>query len=303
MKSESTKKGERKPALSQAGMSNTGNFDNSHGSGQSDTPVKPPLGQIPPASAPKPVNVPPSTPIAGGTVSTSETAVSPKKSFFKDAGQALAKSEAATLRKQAQQLRTAADTCSYNITNLGWPWCNVEVKFENNRKITIEEAVAYAKRLDLWANLMEAIDAAIRKHGATGTMSCNLFVGAVGQELDIPYFRNPIDDDYHMANNMYDFISNAVNSSASGWVKLNEDKVQDKADEGKFIIGVAHSITAEHGHIVIAVPSILLPQAEPHGRNIPCILDGQHAKEKVSYKPSMVFGSSVSEPIWAFYKD
>jgi hypothetical protein len=105
-----------------------------------------------------------------------------------------------------------------------------------------------------------------------------------------------------MADDMYDFISGAVNSSASGWIKLNEGNVQDMADEGKFIVGVAHSKTDEHGHIVIAVSSDL-PKVKDHGRNIPCVLDGQHAKEKLSITPSMVFGSSVSNPIWAFYKD
>lgn len=304
MKNKSIKNKGDKSALDQAGMSNTHYFDddeiNITQTGQTDTPVTP-QGQIPEVTQPTDTGLIPQVPQPTGGVVIAGKTDTPKKSFSNDVRKTVVESEAATLRKQAQQLRAAAKTCSFNIANLGWSWCYVAVPFENNKEIAIEEAVRYAKKLDQKA-LMTAIDAAIRTPGATGPLSCNLFAGAVGKELDIPYFRNPIDDDHHMADNMYGFISGAVNSSASGWVNLDEDRVQDIADEGRFVVGVAHSTTSEHGHIVIAVSSDL-PKANDHGRNIPCVLDGQHAKEKVSIVPSMVFGSSVSKPIWAFYKD
>src|ERR1035441_3932948 len=241
--------------------------------------------------------------IAGSLIGTSGGVVStgggdnPDKTLPRAVVSPVVKSEAATLREHARKLRIAANSCSYNIVTLLWKWCNVTVEFENNREIPWEEVEAYAKILDQRA-LRTAINAATLTPWATGPLSCNKFVGAVGKELDIPYFRNLINENNEMvddmlADNMYEFISSAVNSSSSGWIELDMGQVQDIADEGKFEIGRAHSVEglSKHAHIVIAVSSNM-PKIREHGRDIPCILDGQHAKEGISHTPD-VFGDSV----------
>ncbi len=132
---------------------------------------------------------------------------------------------------------------------------------------------------------VNAIAAAARYPGCIGSTRCNFFVARVGETRNVPYFRDVIypgkgrsdvggPDEQRQADAIYDFISRAVGSRASGWHAVSGDDAQMLANTGKFVIAVAHSAGgAEHGHIAIVTPA-QMSHADDDG-SAPWVRDSQ----------------------------
>jgi len=117
----------------------------------SPDPPNPPTPQPQPAPQPQPQPQPapqPQPEPGGGDVPTGQSVLASTRS----------PSEVAELRLHARQLRSAAATCRNNMAH-GWKWCNVTVTFEGGRRISMQDAEAYAAELESRAALMEAADA------------------------------------------------------------------------------------------------------------------------------------------------
>jgi outer membrane biosynthesis protein TonB len=278
-------------------------------------PVPPVPKPVPPA--PKPV------PPTGGDVPTSKnsqaktevdissgTYVQRKSVQLSPLAKDSTRITASDLRRHAIDTRTAVVNCNYNVHNLGWQWCNVTLTFENDRKLPYTEAATYATTL-----YVKAWNAAVNGAIASGNVGpqnmCNLFVLAVGKEMDIPYFKNDPYKGDHSANSIYEFLVNAVQSHNSGWELLDENTVIQSQDchgdlEGMFVVGAAHSIAAsgnEHGHVVLAVPAEF-PRIDHPGRIGPWAIDAKRPQQ--SYRASGLFyteePNQLTEPIWVVYR-
>jgi hypothetical protein len=211
--------------------------------------------------------------------------------------------------KRAKDLFVAAGNCKNHILYDHWSTCLVSIKSENGRKLTIDDAVAYGRelnrRVDRLRTLTKAIAAAIEECKVE-PKDCSAFIRCIARKLSIPFFSDP--EGKYTANQMYDFLLEEVKKEGGEWCGLREEEVQDKADDGRFIVGIAHSASDLHGHIVIALPSFFLepkPGAiHADNRSIPCVLDGQRAPREVSFAPINLFGNDdgVTAPIWGYYK-
>ena len=122
--------------------------------------------------------------------------------------------------------------------------------------------------------LNEAINKASQFHGCLDEYNsdhtvCNYFAAKIGELMDIPYFRcNASFDDEkpsqnelaikncgrlteHVANEMYDFLKEAVQSPGSGWkLASNACEAQWWANKGKYVVGV-WKMPRGHGHVGI----------------------------------------------------
>jgi hypothetical protein len=136
--------------------------------------------------------------------------------------------------------------------------------------------------------LTSAIQKASKAPGCTGNGMCNFFVGKVAELTCVPYFNGiltPQSPDGRTANKIYSFIEKAGQSKPSGWKVLPEQEVQDAANSGKFVIGVARNVTPSahnHGHVVIVAPSGV--DQLPHGADTgsgPWVRDSRHANKSV----------------------
>lgn len=154
-------------------------------------------------------------------------------------------------------------------------------------------------------DLTQGIDRAGRTPGCVGPRQCNYFVGKIGELIDIPYFRHVRTDkssDGRMANEMYHFISKAVESKPSGWKAITPEEAQTLANRGRFVIGVAEHVTpspTSHGHIVIVAPTPMPRTGDGSGSG-PWVRDSQNPN--LSVRASKRFGSSVVTPIWAVWQ-
>jgi hypothetical protein len=156
---------------------------------------------------------------------------------------------------------------------------------------------------------IRAIDDAARTPGCIGGDYCNFFVARIGRDRNIPYFRDVLypgsspnqiggPDEARRANEIYDFISKAVRSNASGWRQLTPDEAQELADRGKFVIGVSRNHDpSRSGHLAVVAPAQMSNAGSGTG---PWVRDAQHPAQSV--KASRRFGSSVVTPIWAVWR-
>jgi hypothetical protein len=160
-----------------------------------------------------------------------------------------------------------------------------------------------------------AIEHAARCPGCIGGDYCNFFVAAIGEKLDIPYFRDIIypgkkenkiggPDEERRANEIYSFIYKAVGNDNSGWRMVSPKEGQELANQGRFVIGVAESIDLScPGHIAIVAPAQLLKGGHGSG---PWIRDAQHPTSSVhaikSFGPNRKLGYRVGPPIWAVWR-
>ena len=242
----------------------------------------------------------------------------------------------ATKRTHAGRLLDAAQECDRDMQRIPPPKeCYVRVPWENNRKILPAEAKTEAARLQR-ESLVDAIDAAAESQAegmCNPQLACNYYIGELGIQLDIPYFR----DNRYSADQMNSFLSEASIAGESGdWLRVGEGiepgpEVQRLANEGRFVVASSHSIAGRasrgappcdpnadaqaqvtgkpltcHGHIAIAAPDYLDKETDPNlaGRRGPwiryAVLDG-NAHTKRSTRASITFGSSVTPPIWVEY--
>lgn len=153
------------------------------------------------------------------------------------------------------------------------------------------------------ADLTDAIEGAAKTPGCIGAKECNYFVGRIGELANVPYFRDILSDktnDGRTANIVYNFVTKAVSSKASGWRAVTAEDAQRLANRGRFVIGVARHrkpSPTNHGHIVIVSPSPMSHAGEV-GTG-PWVRDSQNPN--LSVRASMRFGHSVISPIWAVW--
>lgn len=165
----------------------------------------------------------------------------------------------------------------------------------------------YEDRATLQSSI-RAIDDAARAPGCIGGDYCNFFVAHVGRDRNIPYFRDVLyprsppnqvggPDEARRANELYDFISKAVRSGASGWRQLSADEAQELANRGRFVVGVARNHDPSRpGHVVVVTPAQMRKSGAGSG---PWVRDARKSAESV--RASSRFGSSVVSPIWAVW--
>lgn len=165
----------------------------------------------------------------------------------------------------------------------------------------------YEDRATLQSSIA-AIEDASRAPGCTGGNFCNYFVARIGQVRNIPYFRDVLyprspsndiggPDEGRKANQIYDFIAEAVRSGASGWRELSASEAQAYANRGKFVVGVARSHDpGASGHVGVVAPA-QMPKSGPGSG--PWVRDAQ--SPAASVRASARFGSRVTAPIWAVW--
>ncbi|TDH25864.1 hypothetical protein [Mycobacteroides franklinii] len=238
-------------------------------------------------------------------------------------------------RKRAGRLVDAVERCKYDIEHSDPPQtkCDVFVTWDNNRKISYQDAQEEAKILQR-KSLVDAINAAAQPPTqgiCKPQLACNYYLGQLGIILDIPYFR----ENRYTADQMNSFLNEASIAGKSGnWLKVGEgiepgSGVQTLANEGRFIVASSHSIPGVgsqgappcdpqadvqahgesltcHGHVAIAAPDYLDKESDPDlaGRRGPwiryAILNGTPHTAK-STRTSKTFGPSVTPPIWVEY--
>jgi hypothetical protein len=156
---------------------------------------------------------------------------------------------------------------------------------------------------------INAISVASGALGCIGGDYCNFFVARIGRERNIPYLRDIVypggaanqiggSDEERRANEIYDFISRAVGSGASGWRQVMPDNAQEMANQGKFVLGVSRNRDpSRSGHVVVVAPAQMNKSGSGTG---PWVRDSQNPSESV--RASRRFGSSVVTPIWAVWQ-
>lgn len=166
-----------------------------------------------------------------------------------------------------------------------------------------DEDFYYCARLDDKPRIEELTNAIGRAAKAPNCVgeACNLFVGKIAEQLEIPYFRDILRDnssDGRLANEIYEFVRKAVESRPSGWRVVSPEEAQDLANRGRFVIGVARHTDpspTNHGHVVVVTPA-WMPHGGAQGSG-PLVRDSQNPN--LGVRASKRFGSSVVRPIWA----
>lgn len=158
-----------------------------------------------------------------------------------------------------------------------------------------------------------AVEEAALTPGCSQGDVCNFFVAKIGEVRNIPYFRDVLFpgkenntigglDEQRRANDIYQFVKTAVSSRASGWHKVNKDRAQDLANQGKFVIGVAKNTDpARSGHIAIVVPAWMPKRQVTSDRGGPWVRDSQSANVSVCAGIHRFVSPTLSEPIWAVW--
>jgi hypothetical protein len=205
-------------------------------------------------------------------------------------GEAAANPTPGVLRRRAVDLRRAAARCRDRVASGELVACSVRLPWEGDRQASIGEAETLAVTFGR-AALAGAI-------ALTEPEPCNYFVSDVGQALDVPYFRDRVDDE-RLADQMYQFISGATSSRASGWRRVGEEEAQEFAERGQFVVAVARGYSGHPGHVAVAVPAGFTVDPNNIGLHLPWVRDGQHPH--ASQKASGRFGTTVSAPIWAVW--
>lgn len=185
-----------------------------------------------------------------------------------------------------------------------------------NGHVSAGQARDLARRL-YRDTLVTAIESAGNQPSALA--ACNVFVGAIGKALGVPYF----DGSVPLANEIYDYFSRLVTPASGGaapdpksWRYVGSGWSMDPqayADRGFFVFGCAHSSPGhEHGHAAIVAPSFLAqdptpvhPGEDPHapGSQGPWIRDAHLGGDRhvLNVRASNCFGHSVGTPIWVAY--
>ena len=219
------------------------------------------------------------------------------------------------LTEKAQYLKSLPNTTEEQISN------HYE-EFEKLTKLIQEDN----QRLELrYASFVRSVDAAFsipnqhrikdssvaiknasKKHRGD---TCNLFVGSIGAELNIPYLRdiehNNTGHDAKQANNIYRFLEKAIQTeTSSGWREVSDLEAQILADHGKLVLGVARNVNptpTNHGHICIVAPSSdgELPHSRVEGHG-PWVRDAQNPH--LSVRASKRFGKTVVTPLFVVWE-
>ena len=181
------------------------------------------------------------------------------------------------------------------------------------QKLREQNSAAVAEQSRKREALETALFNTARTPHCTDKLACNYFVARAAQLLHVSYLQDGMypgkeandiggEDEWHTANQIYEFMFEAVNSGASGWKLVDGATAQQRADNGRLVIGVAQSVDTDdpdaHGHIVIVAP-MELRRRHVVGHSGPWVRDAQNPE--VSVQASSRFGGDVTKPIYAVW--